>query len=95
MLESAIESACVKHATKRGCLSVKLQGGAVGTPDRLFLLPGGRTMIVEFKTLAGRVRPRQRHVMGEFVRLGPFGQSVGSTKTFKLLLDATLHHGVD
>lgn len=95
MRESAIEAACCKHAAKRGCIPIKQSGGVVGTPDRVFLLPHGRCMVVEFKTPDGRVSPRQRLVFSQYDAIGHYVQIIRSTKTFKLLLDATLKGGVD
>ncbi len=85
----------MQYATKRGCIAVKLQGSAVGTPDRLFLLPGGITMIVEFKTLTGRLAPRQTLVFPQYARDGHPVLSLRQTKTFKIVLDSMLKHGVD
>jgi hypothetical protein len=90
VLEAAIEAACVKYANKHGCLTVKLQGGAVGTPDRLFLLPGGRTMIVEFKTPTGRLSPRQKLVFPQYDRIGHPVLIVRRPKAFKIMLDLLL-----
>ena len=86
---------CVKYAISGGCLPLKLQGGAVGTPDRVFLLPRGKVMVVEFKTPDGRVSPRQKLVFAAFDRAGHYVQIIRSMKTFKLLLDAMLKGGVD
>jgi hypothetical protein len=88
--EAAIEAACVKHATKRGCISVKLQGGTVGNPDRLFLLPDGRCMAVEFKTATGRLSPRQRLVFDQWARIRHPVLVIRETRVFKTVLDALL-----
>jgi hypothetical protein len=90
VIESSIEAACVKHAAKRGCISVKLQGGAVGTPDRLFLLPDGKTMAVEFKTPTGRLSARQKLVFDQWAEIRHPVLIIRQTKTFRLLLDALL-----
>jgi hypothetical protein len=90
VLESAIEAACVKYASKRGCLSVKLQGGTTGTPDRLFLLPGGQPLLVEFKQLTGRLSPRQMLVFDQYGALGHIVLIVRRPKTFKIMLDLLL-----
>lgn len=95
MREAAIEHGCVKYAVSKGCIPLKQQGGVVGTPDRVFLLPHGKVMVVEFKAPDGRVSPRQRLVFAVFDRAGHYVQIIRSVKTFKLLLDATLKGSVD
>ena len=95
MSESATEKSSRLHATKRGVRSVKLQGGIVGEPDRIFLLPGRRCWVVEFKSKDGRIRPRQRIVRGEYDMIGHPISVVRSFKQFKLLLDMELQATVD
>ena len=59
-LESSIESKFVKEAKKLGCLVRKLDGeGAAGWPDRLVLIPGGITVLIEFKRPGGVLSPIQ------------------------------------
>ena len=87
MLEAAIEAGCCKYAVKRGCIPVKLQGGVTGTPDRLFLLPGGKTLLVEFKSPTGRLSPRQKLVHATYATRGHRVHVVRDTTAFKLLLD--------
>ena len=87
MSESPIEAACCAYATLAGCVPVKLQGGVTGTPDRLFLLPGGKTLLVEFKSPTGRLSPRQKLVHATYATRGHRVHVVRDTTTFKLLLD--------
>lgn len=95
MRESDIESACRKHALSRGVPSFKLQAGVTGDPDRIFLLPGERFWLVEFKALGGRLSPRQvvRHL--ELARLGHNVTVIYSTAQFKELLAMRLGSPVD
>jgi len=95
MREAAIEAGCCRYAVSKGCVPLKQSGGEVGTPDRVFLLPRGKVMVVEFKAPDGRVSPRQRLVFAKYDGLGHYVQIIRSVKTFKLLLDATLKHAVD
>lgn len=90
MREAAIEAACCRYARQRGVLPVKLHFGAVGMPDRMFLLPDGRTLMVEFKTAIGRLSPRQKLVHGQLERLGHPVEVVRSPGEFKAVLDAAL-----
>lgn len=54
----------------RGC-TYKLAGrGGTGKPDRVVLLPWGRTRLVELKAPRGRLSPRQRYEHGELARRG-------------------------
>jgi hypothetical protein len=95
MSESALESAARLHAARRGVRSAKLQGGVVGEPDRVFFLPGGRCWLVEFKTLAGRLSPRQQVVIHEYRKLGHLVNVVRSMDDFRVWLDLKLQAVVD
>jgi hypothetical protein len=88
--ESDIERACWKYALERGVPSFKIQGGVTGDPDRVFLLFGDRSWLVEFKAPGGRLSPRQlvRHL--ELARLGQHVTVIYSTEKFKELLHARL-----
>ena len=46
--EGALEAWCVKWARARGVQVGKLTE-CVGLPDRIFFVPGGRPLIIEFK----------------------------------------------
>ncbi len=89
-----MEAACRKHALAMGVPSFKIQGGAAGDPDRIFLLPGERSWLVEFKTIGGRLSPRQvvRHL--ELARMGQHVTVIYDTEKFKSLLRVRLF-GVD
>ncbi len=57
--ESSIERPVVADAKdKLGVLSIKLAAGQ-GMPDRLFLIPGGRGLLIEFKAPGADPRPLQ------------------------------------
>jgi hypothetical protein len=90
MSESAIERQCRVYATGRGVLSIKLQTGITGDPDRLFLLPGGRCWLVEFKVPGGLLSPRQKYRHSELAHFGHRVTVVYSTQEFKLMLDVHL-----
>jgi hypothetical protein len=60
VLESAIERQFVKEARALGCRTRKLNGaGHVGWPDQLVLVPGGVTLLIEFKRPKEKLRPTQ------------------------------------
>lgn len=70
--ESSIErAACARVRKLYGVESVKLNiGGNAGYPDRLFLIPGGRPLFVEFKRPGGKLTKMQKHVHGKLRRAG-------------------------
>jgi hypothetical protein len=88
--ESAIEAACCRHARQQGVRAIKLQVGITGEPDRLFLLPGRRCWLVEFKALGGRLSPRQHLVHADLAGIGHPVTVVRSTAEFKAALVAEL-----
>ena len=50
VLESSIEKSFVRRARKLGCICRKLNGmGHNHWPDQLVLVPGGKTLYIEFK----------------------------------------------
>lgn len=62
MLEVAIEdAACTLCLEQLGVRSIKLNlTGNTGWPDRLFFIPGGRPLLIEFKQPGETPEPRQR-----------------------------------
>lgn len=70
ILESRIErEACVKVKTELGIESLKLKG-LRGYPDRIFLIPGGRPLLIEFKRPGERPRPDQQLRIHQLQDLG-------------------------
>jgi hypothetical protein len=53
---------------KFGVLNVKML--VRGYPDRMFLIPGGQVLFIEFKALSGRVGALQEHRHKELSKLG-------------------------
>lgn len=48
--ERIVEKACCDYAKSKGCLVLKMDARRhIGIPDRLFVLPTGRVLWVEFK----------------------------------------------
>ena len=71
MKESSIEAYLVREIKRRGGLCYKfVSPGNVGVPDRLIILPGGRTVFVELKTETGRLSKLQVWQRREMERRG-------------------------
>jgi len=72
MQESKIEqAACRKILQRYGIKSIKLTPSqSTGYPDRLFFMPGGRPLFIEFKRPGEQLRPKQRYIMRQLQKLG-------------------------
>lgn len=68
-LESVVEARFTRAVKELGGMSIKLVSEA-GQPDRLVLLPGGGTRLVELKKADGRTRPIQAVWHRKAERLG-------------------------
>jgi hypothetical protein len=66
MLESEIEGAVKTWADEHGVLNAKLTPmGQRGYPDRVFFVPGGRLLVVEFKKKGEKPGKLQEYVIGK------------------------------
>lgn len=72
MLEKHIERrCCARVLDELGVVSVKLvTPGATGYPDRMFLIPGGSILMIEFKAPGESPRPKQLHIHARLKQLG-------------------------
>ena len=71
MKESTIEARLVREIRKRGGLCYKfVSPGNPGVPDRIAILPGGRTVYIELKTEIGRLSKVQRWQQEEIQKRG-------------------------
>ncbi|TVS29813.1 PDDEXK family nuclease [Corynebacterium sanguinis] len=71
MLEKAIEKTLKTHVEKAGGMCLKLHPDSmVGLPDRLILLPGGKTAFVELKQAGQKPRPIQTRRHEQLTALG-------------------------
>ena len=70
--ESSIERwVCRKARLNFGVLNFKItQPGTTGQPDRLFLIPGGKPLFIEFKALGKEPEKIQLHRHEELRALG-------------------------
>lgn len=94
--EQKVEEALVRGVKRLGGRALKfVSPGTTGVPDRLVLLPGGRSRFVELKRPRGGVlSARQRLTMKEFDALGHgfevvsnFGEVEGWLDGVERLLD--------
>lgn len=59
-LEKVIEEKVCSHARSLGCLVYKFTSPSRrSVPDRLFILPGGRVVMIEFKRAGAKPTPSQ------------------------------------
>jgi hypothetical protein len=58
--ESALEQLFFRKVREAGGMAIKLMPTHAGVPDRLVLLPGGRSFLVELKTDTGTVSAVQQ-----------------------------------
>jgi hypothetical protein len=72
LLEKAIEvKTCRKVFDTMGVRSVKLSiGGNTGWPDRMFLIKGGKPLLIEFKAPGKQPYPRQVYIHDMLLGLG-------------------------
>ena len=72
MLESSIErNTCKRVEDELGIRNLKLNvRGQTGWPDRMFLIPGGKPLFIEFKRPGEDLEPKQNYVAQVLRRLG-------------------------
>ena len=91
ILEKDIEAKVVKYAKLRGCLVRKMNGfGFAGWPDRLFLLPEGKTFWIEFKSPTGVLSEGQKSLIAQMRELGHIVYVVNDVEKGKAIVEAEL-----
>lgn len=69
--ERDVEQALTRAVARHGGLAWKfVSPGTAGVPDRIVLLPGGKTGFVELKAPGKKPRPLQEHRMSQIRDLG-------------------------
>lgn len=64
LTEASIERAVVRRMQKVALRALKLNGrGMAGWPDRLFIMPDGKSIFIEFKRPGGVVSDNQENVI--------------------------------
>lgn len=71
-VESKIEQHACELAWKHlGIIGSKLvTPGDTGYPDRIFWIPGGRPLLIEFKRPGEEPRPKQEYIQNQLRKLG-------------------------
>lgn len=71
MQEKHVEQALVRRVKQRGGYSPKLVSpGTVGMPDRLIIMPGNNTALIEVKAPGQEPRPIQTHRINQLKKIG-------------------------
>jgi len=69
--EAAVEAHLTLLVNQRGGLCYKwVCSNTQGVPDRIVLMPGGRTIYVELKSRGGRLAPWQRRMHAKLRGMG-------------------------
>lgn len=95
--EKVFERTASKYVEQVGGMAVKLLSQFInGLPDRMFLLPRGHVIFVEFKSTGCRPRKIQRVVMDRIAALGFTVLVVGTVNEYEeliRLIDNTVNSG--
>jgi hypothetical protein len=90
-LESDLEKAMCTYADKLHILHIKLNlRGKRGFPDRLYFIPGGKPLMVEYKREGEPPRRLQTYIHAQLVSLGYRVEVVDNTAEGFALLESTL-----
>lgn len=82
--EKVFERTMSKYVNDKGGIAVKLLSQFVnGLPDRMYLLPGGRALFVEFKSTGKKPTRIQEHIIGRIRKLGFTVLVVDSPESWK------------
>lgn len=94
--KASVENPVVAIARRLGVLVLKVNPlWAAGWPDRIFFVPGGRPLIIEFKRPGGKTTPLQDKVINDLRSLGYDVEVIDSKEQGEAILRARLAaHGV-
>ena len=82
--EKVFERTLSKYVNDNGGIAVKLLSQFVnGLPDRMYLLPGGRALFVEFKSTGKKPTRIQEHIIGRIRKIGFTVLVVDSPEAYK------------
>ena len=64
--KKSVEEPVVKYAQRLGVLVLKVNPlWSAGWPDRVFFIPGGRPLFIEFKRPGGKTSKKQEEIIGK------------------------------
>lgn len=82
--EKVFERTLSKYVNDNGGIAVKLLSQFVnGLPDRLYLIPGGHALFVEFKSMGKKPTKIQEHIIDRIRNVGFAVMVVDSPETWK------------
>lgn len=82
--EKVFERTLSKYVNDKGGIAVKLLSQFVnGLPDRLYLIPGGNALFVEFKSTGKKPTKIQEHIIDRIRKVGFTVMVVDSPETYK------------
>ena len=88
MRESALEHRLVREVERIGGIAPKWTSpGNRGVPDRIVILPGGRTIYVEMKAPGKPLGPLQAHWKRKLQRLGHQYFKIASVEDIERFID--------
>lgn len=93
MLERDVVNAARRHAKKLGVRSIRMYFGPgvrVSFPDEMFLIPGGRPLLIEFKAPGKKPTPKQAAEIAQLRKEGYDVEVCDSAEKFKEVLDEAL-----
>ena len=93
--KSQVENPCVDWATRHKIPALKVNPmWYAGWNDRIFFVPGGKPLIIEFKAPLGRIRPKQVERHANLRKLGYDVHVVGSKEEGIALLQSRYEAGL-
>lgn len=82
--EKVFERTLSKYVNNMGGIAVKLLSQFVnGLPDRLYLIPGGHALFIEFKSTGKKPTKIQEHIIDRIRKVGFTVLVVDSPETWK------------
>lgn len=87
--EKVFERTLSKYVNDKGGIAVKLLSQFVnGLPDRMYLLPGGHALFVEFKSTGKKPTKIQEHIIDRIRKVGFSVMVVDSPDSWKEAVSA-------
>lgn len=91
-----VENPCVAYAKKFGIKVLKINPlWAVGWPDRIFFVPGGKPLLIEFKRPGGKLSKNQASTIRQLREVGYDVQVVDDPDKGRALIDQRIKEYLD